>query len=215
MSTAMRSAPRRFVRPTTLTFVASLAGCSVTGLGGSDQYGCKAPEGVRCESVSGTYANSVQNNLPVQRRSTSTRSASVESAVPASAQTRVGLAGGVDASKESHNAAEALQPLRSEPRILRLWFKAYLDSDQDLNDQGYVFVQVDNGRWLIERAQRWTREAFAPIRPPRVTSSAPPSKEARSTSTGAATTTSDPFRPATALPQTPGVVSRGKQEERP
>ena len=56
---------------------ALLAGCSsITGLDGSSQYACKAPEGVKCDSVSGNYYNALQNNLPAQRKTTGARSPS-------------------------------------------------------------------------------------------------------------------------------------------
>ena len=46
----------------------ALPGCmNLSGLDGSTHYACKAPDGVTCDSVSGTYANAVQNNLPSQR----------------------------------------------------------------------------------------------------------------------------------------------------
>ena len=50
----------------------------------------------------------------------------------------------------SADAAQAL-PLRSAPRILRLWFKPWEDADRDLYDQGYVYVQVDGG--LMDKFQ--------------------------------------------------------------
>ena len=57
-------------------------------------------------------------------------------------------------------------PLRSSARILRLWFKPWEDADRDLYDQGYVYVQIDNGQWLVDHAQRQIRDAYAPLRPP-------------------------------------------------
>ena len=60
----------------------------------------------------------------------------------------------------------APMPLRSSTRILRLWFKPWEDADHDLYDQGYVYVQIDNGQWLIDHAQRQIRDAYAPLRPP-------------------------------------------------
>lgn len=42
-----------------LAAAAPAAGCmNLSGLGGASQYACRAPEGVTCQSVSGTYANS-------------------------------------------------------------------------------------------------------------------------------------------------------------
>ena len=41
-------------------------GCaSMAGVGGSAEFGCKAPVGVQCDSVSGNYYNAVQRNLPL------------------------------------------------------------------------------------------------------------------------------------------------------
>src|SRR5512140_1323374 len=45
-----------------------MSGCaSFAGVGGTSEYSCKAPEGVKCDSVAGTYYNSVESNLPSQR----------------------------------------------------------------------------------------------------------------------------------------------------
>ena len=41
-------------------------------------------------------------------------------------------------------------------------------------DQGFVYVQIDNGRWLIDHAQQRIRDAYAPIRPPRSAALSPP-----------------------------------------
>jgi conjugal transfer pilus assembly protein TraV len=121
-----------------------------------------APEGVTCESVSGTYANAIHDNLPGQRPRAEA-AAATEPAASAAAAVRVPMPGA---------AAPAPSPtsLRSSPRILRLWFKPWEDADHDLYDQGFVFVQIDSGRWLIEHAQARIREAYAPrstsLRPP-------------------------------------------------
>ena len=139
--------------------VMSLAGCmSLSGLSGNSSYACKAPDGVTCQSVSGTYANAVANNLPAQR-ARATPAAAPAFAPPASA------ASTPTARNAPADAAQVL-PLRSAPRILRLWFKPWEDADRDLYDQGYVYVQVDGGRWLVDHAQRAIREAYAPVRAP-------------------------------------------------
>ena len=47
-----------------------LAACvNMSGLSGGSKYACAAPEGVACDSVSGTYANALHENLPSQRTS--------------------------------------------------------------------------------------------------------------------------------------------------
>lgn len=143
------------------------AGCSsLSGLSGSSSYACKAPEGVTCDSVSGTYANAVQNNLPSQQ------GRGIDRAAPSRDRQSPGLQGAASsrAGATTAPAAIGLSPtpvaLRSAPRVLRLWFKPWEDADNDLYDQGYVYVQVDPGRWQVEHVQRQVRESYAPLKPP-------------------------------------------------
>ena len=66
----MRTSPTRPAAPALVLCTTLLSGCaSLSGLDGGSSYACKAPEGVTCDSVSGTYHNALQNNLPSQRRS--------------------------------------------------------------------------------------------------------------------------------------------------
>ena len=164
---------------------ALLSACSnLSGVGGSSEYGCKAPAGVQCDSISGNYANALQHNLPGQR-------SRLDSTAPPNA---AGTAGGASQpssrksvppllastedvpipSTRTGGAAAATAPLRSQPRILRLWVKPWEDSDHDLIEQGYVYVQVDNGQWLVDHAQQAIREAYAPVRAPHSTHASEP-----------------------------------------
>jgi conjugal transfer pilus assembly protein TraV len=153
-------------RATSLASVCLLAGCiNLSGLSGGSSYACKAPDGVTCQSVSGTYANAVADNLPAQRQ----RAAVAPVAAAASAS----AAGTLRPEAVTSGAA----PLRSAPRILRLWFKPWEDADRDLYDQGYVYVQIDGGRWLVEHARRAIREAHAPVRAPAARAPEPAPRE--------------------------------------
>jgi len=155
----------------------ALAGCTnISGLNGSSSLSCKAPDGVICDSVSGTYANAVQNNLPSQKARAGAPAAQDGKASAAAAGT-----GAVPLpSRPVSPAAASAKPMppRSAARVLRLWFKPWEDADRDLYDQGYVYVQIDSGRWLIEHVQRQIREAHAPLRPPPRGASASDGKEA-------------------------------------
>jgi len=157
-----------------------LGGCSnLAGVGGGSSYACKAPDGVRCESVSGTYHNALHGNLPSQRRGSAApqepapplRTALPDASAAASGSTAAHAGGSVSsataATRTLPPGAYTGIPLRSPTRILRLWVKAWEDADGDLVDQGYLYVPVDTGRWLIEHRQRPVREAYAPVRAPR------------------------------------------------
>lgn len=127
---------------------AGLSGCSLSGYQGNSRYACAAPEGVACDSISGVYANAVRQRLPNQVSVTS-KDATLERVVLAASP-----------------ATDSVSPLRSPTRILRLWIKPWEDRDGDLHDQSFVYVRVDDGRWLIEHVQQQRRDAYAPVRPP-------------------------------------------------
>ena len=171
---------------------ASLTACSsISGLDGTSNYGCKAPDGVKCDSVSGTYYNALQNNLPSQRKSLPhTPSGAPHSAAPAGQDAAMGTP--VAAAHVGGGNQPAL--LRAAPRVMRLWIKPWEDSDRDLNGESTVYVRIDDGRWLVDHIQRQAREPFAPIRPAKVTRAAQAKSE-----------TGEPARP-------PGAFAPGSDE---
>lgn len=103
-----------------------LAACvNMSGLSGGSKYACTAPEGVACDSVSGTYANALHENLPSQR---TLGTAAANSAAPpsrgaapaASAPGRMPFAAPATGSAlVGIGDAPALE-LRSQARVLRL-----------------------------------------------------------------------------------------------
>ncbi|MHB1333098.1 MAG: TraV family lipoprotein [Sulfuriferula sp.] len=177
-----------------------LSACaSISGLGGSAEYGCKAPQGMQCDSVSGNYYNAIRNDLPSQRQRRQTDAAgSTAAADPRLAAARLPAIGQTGTGNASPGMLAAL-PLRSQARVLRLWFKPWEDADYDLYDQGFVYVQIDNGRWLIDHAQRRIRDAYAPIRPPHPAASVSVSQPAT----------------APAKPADPGFFGAGPPENTP
>ena len=144
-----------------LSLLLALGACmNMSGLGGDSKYACKAPDGVACDSVSGTYANAVHNKLPSQQRQ---RSASTQQEESKGKQPTEPVRA---ASSVAAGDTAAPSTLRSQARVLRLWIKPWEDADGDLYDQGYVYVQVDNGQWLIDHVQGQIRDAYAPLKPP-------------------------------------------------
>lgn len=161
----------RLALPAGLLALLPLTGCmNMSGLGGGSKYACAAPEGVACESVSGTYANAVHRQLPSQRDTAASEAAhegriSDLSAAPVPSRNAI-----APARTTGFPAASTLAPqaLRSEARYLRLWVKPWEDLDGDLFDQAHVYVQIDSGRWQIDHLRQRIRDAHAPLRPPPV-----------------------------------------------
>lgn len=139
--------------PGLLAIASLLGGCmNMSGISGSsDSFGCKAPEGVTCTSVSGVYANAVRNNLPGQKMAQEAAAPAVPAPDTTRAAPRVTLSSG--------------EAIRSQPRVMRIWVAPWEDADGDLHDQSFIFVTVDSGRWLIEHNRARIRQGYAPTMP--------------------------------------------------
>ena len=138
-----------------LTLVTGCAG-TLSGVGGTDTFACKAPPGVTCTSVSGVYANAVANNLPAQRERPARAVRTITALADGAAlPVRHPVAG---------SAPGAGSALRSDARVLRIWLAPWEDSSGDLHDQAYVYVTVDPGKWLIEHTRAPIRRDFAPLK---------------------------------------------------
>jgi conjugal transfer pilus assembly protein TraV len=130
-----------------------LCGCvSMSGLDAKSNFACKVPDGIFCESMSGIYANAQANDLPGQRMDQRAKTDPLIALSQAKGVMTKPLYSGT--------------PIRSAPRLLRVWFSPWEDSDGDLHDQSYVYLQVDSGRWLIEHNQRRIQDAYRPVRAP-------------------------------------------------
>lgn len=170
----------------------TLSGCASTlsGVGGTQNYACKAPIGALCTSVSGVYANALHGMTEVPRppqtiaapsmlgdtghapkvtapivdaaRVTASNSPSSSPPAPQSASEPT-----LDADAQADSTVAASEAaLRSEPRVLRLWIAPWEDSDGDLHDASVVHVVIDTGRWLIERVRPVPRSRLDGVTPP-------------------------------------------------
>ena len=146
-----------------LASAALLAGCSASGLDAKTSFACKAPDGVTCMSVSGVYETSRHNALPGQQPGTS--NPGLKADPPAGAPYRTPANASIEGVPIGRRAPlTSGTPLRSAPRVLRIWLAPYEDSEGDLRDQTHIYVTVDRGAWQIEHTRRAIQDRFAPIR---------------------------------------------------
>ena len=148
-----------------VVFAGTLSGCTslMSGIGGSERYACKAPEGVACTSVSGAYANSVQGapqhaQLPATKPPASPPLYAVTSIARGSAGSSMAPA----------------TSIRSNPRLLRVWVAPWEDSDGDLHEEAILHVIVDTGRWLVDHVRPTPRSRIDAVAPPLPTRESPP-----------------------------------------
>jgi len=146
--------------------VALLGGCSssMSGLDGGSSFACKAPPGVACQSISGTYHNSLQNNLPSQR-SEYAEGVHVED----SGRGGIRKYGDPDdrprLSPKDMDSMSSGIPIREPPLVLRIWMAPWKDDGDDLYDQSYFYTVVHNGRWVIEATRSNITNRFRPVYP--------------------------------------------------
>lgn len=131
----------------------SLSSCAsnLSGLGGDAQFACKAPDGVTCSSLSGVYANAVADNLPSQRNTE--KSGQPGSVATPSVKQEAVIVGSAPSSGD---------PIRTQPKMLRIWVAPWEDNEGDLHDQSYIYVMADPGRWVIEHHQMRIADRYRP-----------------------------------------------------
>ena len=113
--------------------ILSVAGsCSLDPLGlGSSQYGCPAPAGGLCRSVSEIHASDFEAVESVSARPPLFRDGTVRG-----------------------KAAPELDVGRTPPRVLRAWLAPYVDADGDYIGEQRIRIVVDVGEWTSRPAGR-------------------------------------------------------------
>ena len=160
----------------------ALGGCasSLSGVGGTQSYACKAPIGAQCTSVSGVYANASANanansDLLASRAMHEALRPQGLLAMPFTTIPTLEIKGATSAQASSSQAASAsastaatptTTALRSPPRVIRLWISPWEDADGDLHEASFVHVVIDTGRWLIERVRPAPRSRIDIATPP-------------------------------------------------
>ena len=142
----------------------ALAGCgSMSGLDAQSSFSCKAPAGVSCQSISGTYANAAQNNLPFQRQHDDPRKN--EDRQDSAVQPWFATERTAKLSPRNMEAPSTGMPIREPPLVLRVWIAPWEDDTGDLHDQSYFYTMVHPGRWLIEANRSAISKQFRPVYP--------------------------------------------------
>jgi conjugal transfer pilus assembly protein TraV len=146
-----------------LSLAALGTGCSsFSGLDAKASFACPLPDGVTCLSVTEVYGESLRNTLPGQQPG--------GRAPKQPPDAKPGPSGGTPAPsatayRTAHPAPPSSgAPIRSAPRVLRIWIAPYEDSDGDLRDQSHIYVTVDPGGWEIAHTRRAIRDRFMAIR---------------------------------------------------
>lgn len=138
----------------------ALSGCAV-------KYGCPAPDGVTCKPISEVYVGDGDRGPGIGDR----ERPGLETRDSGSAEENLLLAPG-----PRPPAPEPVVPLRSAPKVLRVWVAPWIDEEGDLHQEGDLYVVVDHGAWAVGLPAVESGLALRPgIVPPESDSPAQPS----------------------------------------
>lgn len=139
-----------------LLAVAAMAGCSnLSGVGGSSEYACPAPEGPSCKSMSQIYRESHH---------------AVAATTPADDAASEAT---VSKPKAPVLSAEVGTPLLTGPRLMRILFAPWTDVDDNLMEEHRVFVKIEESRWRLDHVKASLYRTYGPIAAPAGSSEQP------------------------------------------
>lgn len=167
-----------FGRLTILGTTLMMSGCAswLSGLDGKSEFTCGAPNGVSCMSISGVSGNVDRGNLPSSIREREKNELTRD--INGSKDTEKPKKGssGPAAPLPSYGAEPVLSPasmltlgsgtpVRVPPKEIRIWMAPTEDTDGDLHEQRYIYVVVNDGRWMVDAVRLNTRNKYTRFQP--------------------------------------------------
>jgi type IV conjugative transfer system lipoprotein TraV len=137
------------VKPTFVPIVVLLMGGVLSAC--AVKYGCPAPDGVSCKPISEVYRDGETLKDGGARLEASSLKPQTSNAPAPDPRTSVSSVQPLDASSlhPQTSSAHASVPLRSAPKILRVWVAPWIDEDGDLHQENFLYLVVDQGTWAM------------------------------------------------------------------
>ena len=135
-----------------------LTGCA------TPKYACGVPGGIGCKPLSEVHRMARDGTLRMRAAPNNRDGEETPSKrAPAAQADLVKLAGGAETDADSGPEQIAPPgtppdivtvtpgtPILTPPRTLRVWVARWPDEDGTLHDETYLYLRLDNGRWLME-----------------------------------------------------------------
>ena len=126
-------------------FGAPLLALTLAGCASGPKYACGVPEGVTCQPVSAVYASSSTSSL-VRTETGESEATTAEVAAEDSPSVQPARVPGTVVA-----TVQPGEPILTAPRVLRLWIAPWEDAGGDLHDETYLYLRIDDGRWVLTR----------------------------------------------------------------
>lgn len=131
------------MRNKSLLMLFTLAAFTAVSLGCSARYGCPAPDGVTCQSMTDVYHGARSPGKEAKK--------DTQDDYPFRPEV---LSGSV--------------PVRKAPKVIRIWLAPWVDEDEDLHQPGYIYAELPVKKWAIGEYPVEIRQNSGPPLPPPV-----------------------------------------------
>ena len=136
----------RFLAFTFVLFAIFLSGCA------TPKYACGVPDGIGCKSLSEVHRMAQSGSLKTQaapdNRDTAKHDQDEEDFTGIDEQQTPTAHSGRSAGLATVTPGT---PLLVPPRTMRVWIAPWPDEDGTLHDETYLYLRLDNGRWVMEQ----------------------------------------------------------------
>lgn len=138
-----------------------LSGCaSLTGLDADSNFSCAAPEGVSCDSMGGVYANMGKHG-GVSAKDKKKSDYSYLGGVNYAERNKAGT-DSYGRRPMTYGVNSGI-PIRTEPKIMKIWVAPWQSEDRTLYDQSYAYIVVDYGDWVLAHNKNNIIDEYAPV----------------------------------------------------
>lgn len=127
----------------------------VVGCSTNQKYSCGLPDGKKCQSMDETYDQIMNDEIAMQKvpiLNNESRSKKYFHGIDDDDNEYL------KDRKQTNNVIvkpvikmiEPGSPIITAPRIQKIWFNTWTDEDKDVHSEQYIFLRLDNGKWLID-----------------------------------------------------------------
>jgi len=135
-----------------------ISGCA------SPKYACGVPDGIGCKPLSEVHRMAKDGTLKMRAAPNNRDEPETKNSTRARSDVEKLAGRDSTSSKDDQPPAQALPqqpntevvtvtpsaPILIPPKTMRVWVARWPDDDGTLHDETYLYLKLDNGRWLVE-----------------------------------------------------------------
>ena len=130
----------------------------------SPKYACGVPDGIGCKPLSEVHRMAKDGSLKMRSAPNNRDDAETKNSTRARSDVEKLAGRGNSTIEHEHSPSQALPqqpstevvtvtpsaPILIPPKTMRVWVARWPDEDGTLHDETYLYLKLDNGKWLVE-----------------------------------------------------------------